>query len=173
MPEKRKIFALAARILIVILVIFVLLQFIRPPVNQLVGESPAAIQTRYTVPPDVHQVLQRACYDCHSNNTIYPWYSYVQPVGWLLNSHITEGKRELNFDEFASYPAFRQYRKFQAIRQQVEDGKMPLPSYTLIHVSSMLTPEEKGRIVHWVQAMEDTMKLRYPVDSLRRPPRGR
>ncbi|RPH34781.1 cytochrome C [bacterium] len=171
--EKRKRLVLAARALVVILVIFLILQFIRPPGNQSVGESASSIQTLYPVPAEIHDLLRRSCYDCHSNRTIYPWYSYVEPVGWWLNSHITEGKSELNFDEFTSYPVFRQLRKLQAIRQQVEDGKMPLPSYTVVHTSAILTPEERGRIIHWVEAMKDTMKARYPADSLKRPARGR
>jgi hypothetical protein len=170
---KRKTLAVAGRILIVILVLFIVLQFFRPPGNQVVGGSVNSIQTRYPVPPDVDDLLRRSCYDCHSNQTVYPWYSYVEPLGWLLNSHISEGKRELNFDEFASYPAFRQIRKFQAIRQQIEEGEMPLPSYALVHGAANLTSEEKGRIIHWVEAMQDTMKLRYPPDSLKRPQRGR
>jgi hypothetical protein len=173
MIEKRKALMIAGRILIVGVVIFVILQFIRPTANRSAGESPTAIQSRYPVPAEVHDLLRRSCYDCHSDNTIYPWYSYIEPVGWFLNNDITEGKKELNFDEFTAYPVWRQIRKFQAIRQQLEDGKMPLPSYTIIHVSSILTPEEKGRIIHWVEAMEDTVKVRFPADSLKRPTRPR
>lgn len=172
MAEKRKVLIIAGRILIVVLVLFIILQFIRPPGNQMVGESSAAIQTRFPVPSEVHQILKRSCYDCHSNNTVYPWYSYVEPVGWFLSNDIQDGKRELNFDEFASYPASRQIRRFQAIRQQIEDGKMPLPTYTLIHTSSILSPEERDRVIQWTQAMVDTMKVRYPADSLRRPTRA-
>ena len=172
MTEKRKGRITATRVLLVLLVIFVVLQFVRPPVNHAEGESPMAIQTLYTVPADVHAILRHSCFDCHSNNTDYPWYFHVEPVGWFLNNHITDGKRNLNFDEFANYPVWRQLRKFQAIRHQVEEGDMPLPSYTLIHVSSKLTPQEKGDLIHWVEAMADSMKTRYPADSLKRPPQG-
>jgi hypothetical protein len=172
MAENRKWLVVARRIAIVFVVIFVVIQFIRPHENRLVGDSPTAIETRYPVPADVHQLLERSCYDCHSNNTFYPWYSYVEPVGWFLSNDITEGKRELNFDEFASYPAYRQIRKFAAIHQELEEGNMPLPAYTLIHRSAVLSPEQKGQIILWVQAMEDTMKLRYPPDSLKRPPKN-
>jgi hypothetical protein len=170
MADKRKWRVIAGRVAIVLIVIFVILQFIRPPRNLSVGNSPSAIQTRFPVPSNVHEILKRSCYDCHSNNTVYPWYSYVEPVGWFLNSDITEGKGELNFDEFASYPAFRQIRKFAAIREELEEGKMPLPAYTLIHLSAILSPEQKGVIMHWAEAMQDTIKARYPADSLKRPP---
>jgi hypothetical protein len=170
--EMRKWRVIAGRIAIGLIVVFVILQFIRPPGNLSDGNSPSAIQTRYPVPSNVHEILKRSCYDCHSNNTVYPWYSYVEPVGWFLNSDITKGKGELNFDEFASYPAFRQIRKFAAIREEVEEGKMPLPAYTLIHNSAVLSPEQKGVIIRWAEAMQDTMKARYPADSLKRPPRN-
>ena len=173
MALKRKGVILTARILIGILAIFIVLQFIRSPRNLSAGESPASIQTRYPVPADLQSVIRRSCYDCHSNNTSYPWYSHVEPLGWWLNSHITEGKRELNFDEFASYPVYRQLAKLEAVRQQVEDGEMPLPAYTLIHTSAALTPEERERIILWVGAMQDTIKSRYPADSLKRPARPR
>ncbi len=171
MAKERTWLTIAARILVVLLVIFVILQFVRPPGNRREGTSPTAIDTRYSVPENVQSLLQRSCYDCHSDNTRYPWYSYVEPVGWFLNSDITEGKRELNFDEFTSYPIFRQFSRFRAIQQQIQDGEMPLPAYTLIHVTSILTPDEKDQILHWTQAMQDTLKARYPADSLRRPVR--
>ena len=99
MAEKRKALVIVGRILIVVLALFIILQFIRPDRNHSVGESSNAIQTKYPVPSDVHDLLRRSCFDCHSNNTVYPWYSYVEPVGWFLNNDITDGKRELNFDE--------------------------------------------------------------------------
>ncbi len=173
MVLKRKGVVLAARILVGILVIFIVLQFIRSPKNVSAGESPTAIQARYPVPADLQSVIRRSCYDCHSNNTSYPWYSHVEPFGWWLNSHITQGKSELNFDEFGAYPAYRQLAKLEAVRQQIEDGEMPLPAYTLIHTSAALTPEERERIIFWVGAMQDTIKSRYPADSLKRPARGR
>jgi hypothetical protein len=172
MTEKRKARIPVTRILVSLFLIVMVLQFMRPPLNRSAGESSNAIHTRYPVPPEVDALLRHSCFDCHSNNTVYPWYFHVEPVGWFLNGHITDGKQALNFDEFAAYPPWRQIRKFQAIRQEVEEGNMPLPSYTLIHVSSILTPDEKGEIVHWVEAMVDTMKARYPADSLKRPQRG-
>lgn len=169
MSRKKRVMA---GVLLGLVLLFVAAQFIRPTPNRSEGASTAGIQTAYEVPEDVQQLLKRSCYDCHSNNTTYPWYSYVQPVGWLLNGDISEGKDELNFDEFASYPAFRQYRRLEAIRNQVEEGEMPLPAYAFMHRSAALNEQERERIILWVQALQDTMKARYPLDSLRRAPRA-
>jgi hypothetical protein len=171
MEERSKRLSLPIKILIGILVLFLALQFIRPAPNRSTGVQTGALGMRYPVPADVNDILRRSCFDCHSNNTSYPWYSYVEPIGWWLNGHIADAKAELNFDEFLSYHPSRQIRKFESIKTEVEEGKMPLPSYTLIHTSASLTPAERSLIVNWANAMQDTMKDRYPIDSLQRPPR--
>src|SRR5439155_20340848 len=97
------------KVLIALLVIFVVIQFFRPAKNKSDKPSLNDISTKYNLPEDVKNILKTSCYDCHSNNTIYPWYSEVQPVGWWLNNHINDGKNEVNFSEFAAYPIRRQY----------------------------------------------------------------
>ena len=97
----------------------------------------------YVVPDSVTQILKTSCYDCHSNNTVYPWYSKIQPVAWWLNDHIEEGKREINFSEFATYRIGRQYKKMDEIIKQVKEDEMPLSSYTLIHKNAILTQKSK------------------------------
>jgi len=73
----------------------------------------------------VQQILKVSCYDCHSNTTLYPWYDKIQPVAWFLNDHVMEGKRELNFSTFSTYPAWRQYKKFKEIDNEVKEDKCP------------------------------------------------
>jgi hypothetical protein len=122
---------------------------------------------------DVENILKASCYDCHSNNTTYPWYFNVQPAGWWLGSHIENGKKEVNFDEFATYSLRRQFKKFKEIREQVEEGEMPLSSYTLIHRSTILSSEQKETVVKWAEEMMYEMKTKYPMDSLvRKEQRG-
>lgn len=104
----------------------------------------------------------------HSNSTRYPWYAEVQPVGWWLNNHIEQGKRELNFSEFAGYCLRRQYRKLEDMVDQLNEGEMPLPSYLIIHTDAKLSREQKDGFVAWVNARRDTMKTNYPADSLMR-----
>ena len=90
------------KVLIVLLAVFVLIQFIRPEKNQSEGISPNDISTKYAVPASVQTVLKRSCFDCHSNNTVYPWYDNIQPVSWWLANHLEEGKSERNFSEFTT-----------------------------------------------------------------------
>jgi hypothetical protein len=144
------------------------LQFIPIKRNVASGESQASISSQLPMSDSIHQVLQNACFNCHSNNTRYPWYANVQPVGLWLERHIQNGKRGLNFDEFARYPPRRQYRKYFEIKEQLAKNEMPLASYTLIHRSARITPEQLASIDHWCDAMRDSMKVHFPHDSLER-----
>jgi len=159
------------RILFVLAGLFVILQFIRPPRNVSDSASTNDITSRFSVPPDVQNTLHTSCYDCHSNATRYPWYAEIQPVGWWLNSHIQEARRELNFSEFAGYQPRRQFIKLEQIVEQVSDNEMPLPSYLIIHTDAKLSQEQKEMLIAWTNAMRDSMKAMYPVDSLERQTR--
>lgn len=150
---------------------FLILQFIRPDRNHSDQRPTAHISQAFPIPPDVQTILERSCLDCHSNNTDYPWYAEVQPVGWWLQSHIDDGKDELNFDEFASYRPMRQFTKLQQIAEEIEEEAMPLPSYVFMHSDSRLSTDQKEVLTEWVTAMRDSMKARYPADSLQRPRR--
>lgn len=109
------------------------------------------------VPERVGVILKRSCYDCHSNATNYPWYAKIQPVGWWLAKHIRDGKKELNFDEFGNYSRRRQQSKLGAVANSVEDGTMPLSSYTLIHQSAKLSAAEKQLIISWMRNTKDSL----------------
>ena len=148
-------------------------QFIHPAKNSSNESSQSSITQKFLVPDEVHQVLLNSCYDCHSNNTRYPWYADVQPVGWWLANHINNGRRHLNFDDFASYPVRRQYGKLKEIKEQIAKDEMPLASYTLIHRSSILSADQKTLVVNWCDVLLDTLKAHYPLDSLERKNRGR
>jgi len=99
------------KILLIIIVILIGIQFIRPAKNQSADVLTSDISHAYSVPQNVSVILKKACNDCHSNNTAYPWYAEVQPVAWWLNHHIEEGKNELNFNEFAAYAIPKEYHK--------------------------------------------------------------
>lgn len=154
------------KILIVLLVLIVIIQFFRPTKNLSAAKSANDISNVYNVPDNVNVILNKACNDCHSNNTVYPWYAEVQPVAWWLNDHIEEGKEELNFSEFASYTPARQYHKLEEIKKQIDEGEMPLGSYTLIHTDAKLTDAEKQTLLSWSEGIRAEMKSKYPLDSL-------
>ena len=156
------------RILIVLLIIFVLIQFIRPEKNKSEGMSPNDISTIYPVPDSIQTILKVACNDCHSNNTRYPWYAEIQPVTWWLNNHIVDGKKDLNFSEYTKYRIRKQYIKFEQIIELVKENAMPLASYTWIHKDAILSDREKQAIINWAEWNRDSIQAHYPPDSLRR-----
>jgi len=137
-----------------LLAVLLIIQFIRPDRNTSVSESANEISNYYAVPAEVHAVLQKSCYDCHSNNTQYPWYSNIQPLGWWLQSHVNEGKQELNFSEFGTYEQKKAKHKFEEIEEVVREGEMPLSSYTLIHRDTKLTQEQATAIASWAGALK-------------------
>lgn len=156
-------------VLIIIIIAFIIIQFIRPPKNQseeIAANQIAAVQQ---VPEDVQQMLKVSCYDCHSNTTHYPWYSKIQPVAWFLDDHIIEGKKEINFSTFATYPAYRRYKKFKEIQEQIKEDEMPLFSYTLPHRDAILSAEQKSTLINWAANAQKEMEAKYPADSLARP----
>jgi hypothetical protein len=161
---------LLKKILFILAAAFILIQFIRPEKNRSDAPSGNGVAKQFVVPADVQRLLKNSCYNCHSNNTVYPWYAEVQPVGWWLGKHIRNGKAELNFDEFATYRPMRQYKKSKEVEEQIRNDEMPLPAYTLIHRNAILSADEKAMLINWSVAMRDSMKARYPLDSLERKP---
>jgi hypothetical protein len=153
-----------------LVIAFVLVQFYpRPGKNLSASIDLTDIVLVHHVPADVQTILKASCYDCHSNNTVYPWYYSIQPVTHFLGNHIYEGKKELNFSEFGKYSIGKQYRKQAA--EQIDEGEMPLTSYTLIHTDAKLNKEEKLQLSGWIQSLLDSIKSNYPADSLVRKKR--
>jgi hypothetical protein len=157
------------RFFLFLLVVFVAIQFFRPARNKSDGISENDITRKYTIPQDVLASLKTSCYDCHSNNTRYPWYNNIQPVAWWLAGHIKDGKKDLNFSEFTSYRIGRQYIKLEQINDLIKKDAMPLSSYTWIHKDAILNQQQKMAIANWVNSLRDSMKAQYPADSLKRP----
>jgi hypothetical protein len=147
------------RILLGLLIAFLLIQFIQPTKNIGGYEQSTDLVKTVTVPYQTQAILKAACYDCHSNNTRYPWYAGVQPFGWLLANHIREGKAELNFNEFGSYSLRRQMSKLKGIGNSVRDGSMPLSSYIMLHKNARLSKEDKELIIQWATRTKDSLEL--------------
>ena len=142
------------KILIIGLVIFLLMQLYQPARNKDNGALlPSHITKLYHVPDSVQVIFAATCYDCHSNNTKYPWYSYIQPARFIMESHIRKGKKDLNFSEFGNYSKRRQESKFESIIKQVRAGEMPLTSYTILHKNSKLTSKQKETVINWIDSI--------------------
>lgn len=135
-------------VLLIILVGFIAIQFIRPVKNNDSKESGNDISLVMTVPSSVHQSLKDACYDCHSNSTNYLWYFNIQPVGLMMNKHILEGREELNFSNFDINPD-----KMKEIAEVIEENEMPLKSYRMLHKKARLDDTRKMEIIQWAESL--------------------
>ncbi len=141
-------------IVIVLVMVLIGIQFFRPEKNIHPGPQPLSISPS-VVPDTVQSLLQKACYDCHSNNTRYPWYNNIQPVAWWLQHHVNEGKRELNFDEFQQYSKKKQVHKLEETAKTVKEEEMPLPSYLWVHMGARLTDAERALIAEWALSLKN------------------
>jgi Haem-binding domain len=133
------------------------IQLIRPARNLGAADGPDEIARKYPVPADVHRLLVTACYDCHSNHTDYPWYADVQPVGWWLAHHVNSGRRHVNFSAFGAYGTHQAARRLDTLANEVDEGGMPLRSYTWMHPAARLTTAQRQKIVDWAQNLHDKL----------------
>lgn len=150
------------KILIALVVIFVGIQFIpvertNPPITQDVNP-----------PENISVILKTSCYDCHSNETVWPWYSNIAPVSFLIANDVNEGREHLNFSEWDKYDAKRRSKKMDGVSELVEKGVMPLSIYTFIHSDAKMNPEKIKAIKEWVAASENNVgdeTIRYKKED--------
>ncbi len=148
------------KIIVGIGVIFVLMQFIRidktvPDYNQSDDIIVAANPSK-----EVATVLKTACYDCHSFESKYPWYSNIAPVSFFLKKHINEGREELNFSIWSTYSLKRKVHKLEEMKEMVSEGEMPLDSYLIMHSEAKLSDASKEKLLDWVDKMHKSEKLK-------------
>jgi hypothetical protein len=136
-------------------IVFVGIQFI--PTNRNLSDEMllSDFMIVYEAPKTIETKLKISCYDCHSNNTYYPWYNKIQPVAWFLENHIDEAKEELNFSEFGNYSTRKKKSKLKSIISQIKDDEMPLTSYTLMHADAKISEAERKEIMEWMTQLRD------------------
>jgi hypothetical protein len=144
-------------IAIVALVALIGIQFIPTTRNQSDVVPVTDFIATYNPPKEVESILRTSCYDCHSNNTQYPWYNKIQPVAMYLEDHIKHGSEELNFSEFGDYSDRRKKSKLKSFIRQVEQDEMPLESYTLIHRDAKISKSEKKLVLNWINKVLDNI----------------
>ncbi|MCB0280002.1 MAG: heme-binding domain-containing protein [Calditrichaeota bacterium] len=135
--------------------VIIIIQFFQPT-----RENPpvvADIQTN----KEIKDILKRSCYDCHSNEVRWPWYSYVMPVGWIIADDVSEARREVNFSRWGEYETRRKLRKLNEVKEEIEEGKMPMASYEFMHGDSELSDADKSMIYQWVE--QSIAELKNPV----------
>jgi len=144
------------RVLLLLVVVFLAAQFFRPTrANPPVSEAQTLHATTH-VPPDVHAILDRACVDCHTNTTTWPWYSNVSPVSWWLADHVEEAREELNFSKWGTYSDRRRHKKLEQICEEVKEGEMPLKEYLWLHPSAKLSDADRAALCRWAESLEAT-----------------
>jgi Haem-binding domain len=114
-----------------------------------VDRSNPAVAGEVEAPPQVRAILKRACYDCHSNETVWPWYGHVAPFSWLVERDVREGRKEVNFSVFGQYPEKRRQRKWMEIPTQIEKREMPPWFYAAIHPEARLSDADREALLRW------------------------
>ncbi len=148
---------LLKRIGFALLIVFIGIQLAPTQLNQSTKVSSVSFINTFEVSENASRILTNSCYSCHSNNTNYPWYSYIQPIGWYINSHIKKAKEELNFSIFGSYSNRKQKSKLKSMVSQIKDGDMPIAAYTLIHSEARLSDNDKKNIIDFLNKTKDNM----------------
>jgi hypothetical protein len=146
------------KIALALLVVLIVMQFIRPDKNLQEGDVIADFRTETKPTQEVEAILERACFDCHTNNTKYPWYAEVAPVSYWLADHVNEGKGHLNLSEWTSYNVKRKDHKLEELGEEVEKKHMPLDSYLWVHDEAVLSESDMQIIVDWVNRARSSYK---------------
>jgi hypothetical protein len=143
----------ALKIIVVVLFIgFIVIQFIRPDMTNPPVVPEQTLEASTQIPENVQAILTRSCADCHTHNTVYPWYAQISPFSWFLAFHIDDGRDHLNFSEWAKLEDRRKKRKLEEVCEQVETREMPLPSYLWIHTDAAMSDEEIRILCDWTKA---------------------
>ena len=150
------------KILLGLLSLFILIQFFRPSRNLLTAPEPDDIFSHYPASESIKAMIKTSCYDCHSNNTRYPWYAGIQPLAWWIDHHIEEGKGELNFSDFAAFNTRYKSHKLDEIMEVINEREMPLKSYLITHSEARLTDAQRKEIVKWADELRGVIKPRDP-----------
>ncbi len=146
------------KIFIGVMILLILIQFIRPARNNGNAFGRNDFTHEIQTPDSIMKILKASCFDCHSNHTDYPWYTEINPVGWWLNRHVNEGKRELNFSEFVTYNQKRKDKKLEETAKEVKEHEMPLDSYIWVHKDAKLTEQQVSAVVQWAENARAQLK---------------
>jgi hypothetical protein len=145
-------------IFVLVILILVGLQLVHTPRNESTHHSKYDLFAKYPAPAAIEGALRESCYDCHSDNTRYPWYDTIQPVAWWVGRHVEEGRDHLDFSEFGRYSTKQAARKLSEAYDEIDDDTMPLKSYRLLHPKSRLSPQIKKQVLAWLEATQDKIE---------------
>lgn len=140
-----------------LLALLLVLQFFQPNHNNTPVDPEQDLLMLTSPPEEIAGLIKNACYDCHSGQTVYPWYSKISPVSWYLQKHISIGKKEVNYNNFGSLDKVEKIGALSKACDVVDAGTMPLQSYGLIHKNARLTSEQKSAFCSWTE--EEALKM--------------
>ncbi len=138
--------------LIGILIVVFLIQFIQPKKN-ISKNFKNDITTEFQIPNDVQKIIKTSCADCHSNETIYPWYNKIAPVSWFLAYHVNDGKEHVNFSEWTLYNDNQKEHIIKELKKVIKKKEMPLTSYILIHKNAVLSAQQSKVFTEWLNTL--------------------
>lgn len=145
------------KILLGILGVFLIIQIIPANLPEVKEVNNDDLLLNNSVPENIAGILQKSCYDCHSNETVYPWYSYVAPVSFLVSKDTRKGRKHLNFSEWESLSKSDKAKALDEIGEEVTEGEMPMKIYPITHPDARLSDEQRKAIVAWAEEFADKL----------------
>lgn len=145
------------KLLIILVALFVVIQFIPANLPEVTVNNPDDLLKTTTVPDNIAQKLRASCYDCHSNETVYPWYSYLAPVSFLVSRDTREGRKKLNFSDWNKLSKVKKAKFLDEINDELEEGEMPMKIYTVIHRNAVLNDQDIKALQNWVDDYAESL----------------
>ncbi|MEN8138239.1 MAG: heme-binding domain-containing protein [Bacteroidota bacterium] len=145
------------KVIFIIVILFVSIQFIPNELPEVIIENENDFLANNSLPDKIEQQIRTSCYDCHSNETVYPWYSYVAPVSFLVKRDVEVGRKELNFSNWESLSKSKKAKKISDIIESVEEGEMPFPVYLITHSDAKLDKESKEALLLWADTYAEKL----------------
>ena len=134
------------------IIILIIIQFINSKLPETAPAGEKDVANVEIVPEEIKAIMMKACYDCHSMETKYPWYSYVVPVKWLVKHDIMEGRHHLNLSNWADYEDLKKIKKLDDLKEEVENIEMPPGNYILMHREAKLNEIEREKLIAWADS---------------------
>lgn len=162
---------MAKKVFYIFLVIVAIIQLFQPDRNHSSENLQSELSNKYKLPDSIENLLSTVCYDCHSNNTDYPFLINIQPIGWYMQSKVNEGKKHLNFSEFGNYSTTEALDKLNEINEVMQKNEMPLHAYRWYNKEANLTDEQRQNITAWTlqlkqNIIQDSLKLTTKDSSI-------
>jgi hypothetical protein len=145
------------KILLAVIALLVLIQFIPNELPKVTLENKSDLLLNNDFPIEIENQIKASCYDCHSNETIYPWYSYIAPVSFLVKRDTKEGRKELNFSEWENLDKKKKAKHLTHIIEEIEEGNMPFPPYLITHSNAKLSVEVKQNLINWADSYAESL----------------